>query len=118
MSSRSEKLQERLATFAADVDDLVNRLPRDVGGQNLARQLVKSSTSPFANYCEACEAESPADYVHKLKIGLKELRETRAWLIYAEKRSRGALDASGLKGECNELISIFVTCIKKARGGE
>jgi four helix bundle protein len=118
MSRKSELLQDRLAKFAADVDELIDRLPRDVGGQNLARQLAKCSTSPFANYCEACEAESPTDYVHKMKIGLKELRETCGWLVYARIRSRGAIDVSALKAECNELIAIFVTCIKRARGEE
>ena len=116
MSSKSELLQDRLAKFAADVDALIDRFPRDIGGQNLARQLSKSSTSPFANYCEACEAESTADYVHKMKIGLKELRETRAWLVYAGTRSHGTLLIEPLKKECNELIAIFVVCIRKAKG--
>jgi four helix bundle protein len=118
MSDKSEALQNRLAQFAADVDTLIGRLPRDVGGQNLARQLSKSSTSPFSNYCEACEAESTADYVHKMKVCLKELRETRAWLVYARTRAHGNLDVTTLEKECNELIAIFVTCVKKARGEE
>lgn len=118
MSQKSELLQDRLARFAADVDALIRRLPRDIGSQNLARQLSKSSTSPFANYCEACEAESTADYVHKMKIALKELRETRGWIVYARTRSHGKLDVTDLEKECNELIAIFVTCVKKAMGDE
>jgi four helix bundle protein len=84
-------------------------------GQNAAKQMAKCSSSPFANYCEACEAESPRDYIHKVKTALKELRETRGWIVYVEKLLHGALDVSALDGECNELIAILVTCVRKAR---
>ena len=115
MTTKSEALQDRLAQFGADVADLINRLPRDVIGNNAAKQLAKCSSSPFSNYCEACESESPADYIHKVKISLKELRETRGWIVYVGKLSGGALDVSALDTECNALIAILVTCVKKAR---
>ena len=116
MANRSEQLQRRIATFAASVDTLIDRLPRDTGGQNAARQLAKCSTSPIANYGEACEAESPRDYIHKMKICLKELRETRGWLMYISIRSAGSIEVEQFEQECNELIAIFVTCVKKASG--
>jgi four helix bundle protein len=116
MPTRSEALQERLAEFAVAVDALIDRIPRDIGGQHAGRQLTRCSTAPLANYCEACEAESTADYLHKMKIALKELRETRGWITYVGKRSRGKLDVSSADKECNELIAIFVTCVKRASG--
>lgn len=114
MPNRAEQLQLRLAIFAAQVDVLVNRLPRDFGGVHLARQLTRSSTSPIANYGEASEAESAADYVHKMKICLKELRETRGWIVYSRVRAGGSLNTTALEKECSELVAIFVTCVKKA----
>ena len=115
MTTKSEALQDRLAQFGADVADLINRLPRDVIGNNAAKQMAKCSSSPFSNYCEACEPESPSDCIHKAKIALKELRETRGWIVYVCKLLGGALDVSALDAECNELIAILVTCVKKAR---
>jgi four helix bundle protein len=115
MTTKSEQLQDRLAQFGADVADMINSLPRDVIGQNAAKQMAKSSSSPFSNYGEACEAESPADYIHKVKIALKELRETRGWIVYVGKLSHCALDVSALDNECNELIAILVTCVRKTR---
>ncbi len=116
MSSRSEKLQLRIASFAAAVDKLIGGLPRDAGGQNAARQLARCSTSPIANYGEACEAESPRDYIHKMKICLKEFRETRGWLMYIRERSEGSLDVESIDQECNELIAICIACVRKASG--
>lgn len=118
MSTRSQLLHDRIVAFAASVDHIVERIPRNVGGQHVARQLAKSSTSPIGNYGEACDAESPADYIHKMKVSLKEFRETLGWLNYVQKQWHHRLDATACQRECNELIAIFVTCVKKAGGKE
>jgi four helix bundle protein len=71
---------ERILGFAVRVGKVVVALPETRLGRHIAAQLVRSGTSPAPNYEEACAAESRADFVHKLGICLKELRESRCWL--------------------------------------
>jgi four helix bundle protein len=75
-----EELSERLLNFAARVGKVIDALPETRMGRHIAGQLVGSGTSPAPNYEEACAAESRQDFVHKLKIVLKELRESRCWI--------------------------------------
>jgi four helix bundle protein len=75
-----EQLSERLLIFAAKIGKLAERLPNTRFGRHIAGQLIRSGTSPAPNYEEACAAESRADFIHKLRIVLKELRESRCWL--------------------------------------
>src|SRR3989442_15255432 len=74
------ELSERLLDFAARVGRLVDALPDTRLGRHVAGQIIRSGTSPAPNYEEACAAESRADFLHKMKVVLKELRETRCWL--------------------------------------
>jgi four helix bundle protein len=78
---RRYDLEERLLGFAVQACRIVERLPPTVIGRHVGMQLVRSVTSPPANYAEAQGAESRRDFVHKLHC-LKELRETRAWLKF------------------------------------
>src|SRR5687767_3190063 len=73
-------LEDRLLDFAARAGAVVDALPDTRLGRHVAGQLVRCGTSPAPNYAEACAAESRADFVHKLAIVLKELRESRVWL--------------------------------------
>ena len=73
-------LKDRLIDFGAAVCVAVRKMRRDVVGLQIVRQLVRSGTSPAANYPEARGAESRRDFIHKLQICLKELRETSVWL--------------------------------------
>src|SRR5690349_1998478 len=73
-------LEDRLVGFGTIACQLADRLPRTPLGQHAALQLARSSTSTFANYGEVQGAESRRDFIHKLGICLKELRETRTWL--------------------------------------
>jgi four helix bundle protein len=66
--------------FAVAVGKIVDELPDTRLGRHIAGQLVRCGTSPPPNYEEACAAESRADFTHKLRIVLKELRESRCWL--------------------------------------
>ena len=75
-----EELADRLLTFAARIGKLVDALPDTRMGRHIAGQLVRCGTSPAPNYEEGCAAESRADFVHKLKLVLKELRESRSWI--------------------------------------
>ncbi len=77
---RGEDLEDRLLEFAARVGKLVDALPDTRLGRHIASQLVRSGTSPAPNYAEACAAESKRDFIHKLGIALKELRESRCWI--------------------------------------
>jgi len=74
-------LEERLIEFAVQIIRTVESLPRTRVGNHIAGQLVRSGTSPASNYGEAQSAESRSDFIHKMKICLKELRETKVWLL-------------------------------------
>lgn len=80
MERRGEDLEDRLLDFAARAGKVVDALPDSRLGRHIAGQLVRSGTSPAPNYAEACAAESKRDFIHKLGIALKELRESRSWI--------------------------------------
>ena len=114
-ANRNENLEDRLVDFAVRVVGVVEALPDTKAGKHVAGQLVRSVTSPAPNYGEAQGAESRADFVHKMKICLKELRETLIWLKIIERKPLCPPDRlSSIVKECNELIAIFVTSIKTA----
>ena len=73
-------LSERHESFAAKVIKGIARIQRNFAGRHIAGQLIRSATSAGANYEEACGAESRQDFIHKLQIVLKELRESLFWL--------------------------------------
>src|SRR5438552_1274855 len=81
---RPYDLEERLLKYAARIIRLVNKLPRTRAGNHVAKQLFKSGTSPLPNHGEAQAAESAQDFIHKLRICLKELRESLRWLRLIE----------------------------------
>ena len=78
---RNYDLQERLIEFAVRVLNVVESLPNSRVGNHVAGQLIRSGTSPAPNYGEAQSAESRKDFIHKMKVALKELRETLVWLL-------------------------------------
>ncbi len=110
-----QALQNRLVEFGVAVCREVRRLPKDVVGENVGRQLVRSTTSPAANYAEACGSQSRRDFVHKLHICLKELRETMVWLQFVERLSRHPSETGQLIRECDELIAIFVKSVNTTK---
>jgi len=75
---------------------------------------MRSATSPFANYGEAQAAESRQDFVHKLKICLKELRETQAWLKFVERMKLCPENLEAARHECDEHVAIFATSVRTA----
>ena len=109
-------LDERLITFATDCIDVSECLPKTLSGNHIASQLVRSSTSPALHYGEAQGAESRNDFIRKMKVCLKELRETFNCLrLIKKKRWYDEAKLSGLITENNELISIFVSSLKTAQ---
>ena len=110
---KAHELELRLISFASRVMDMTEHLPKSYSAQHLTTQVIRSSTSPALNYGEAQAAESRDDFVHKMKICLKELRETYVCLQIIEKRNWFSDGKLGLLlAECNELISIFVASMK------
>ena len=74
-------LDERLLNFTCSIIDVVESLSARRAGNHIGGQLIRCGTSPAANYAEAQSAESRKDFIHKLKVVLKELRESRVWLL-------------------------------------
>jgi four helix bundle protein len=113
---KANELEERLINFAVRIINLSAKLPKTVAGKHIAVQILKSGTSPAPNYGEARGAESKADFVHKLKIVLKELNETLIWLkIIRESKliEKGLL--SDIVDESYQLSKIITTSIKTLR---
>ena len=110
-------LEARLIDFAVRIIHIAEALPRSRVGNHIAGQLIRCGTSPAPNYGEAQSAESRADFIHKMKVCLKELRETRIWLLMIVRASlvKTTNKLGPLINENNELISIFMASIKTAR---
>ncbi len=109
-------LEDRLVDFGARSIKVSDALPSTMAGRHLAGQLCRSGTSPALNYGEAQGAESRKDFVHKMSVSLKELRETLICLkIIAKSEMLDLEKLQPLEKEADELISIFVTSIKTAK---
>jgi four helix bundle protein len=105
-------LEDRLVKFAVNVLDFVESLPETRANMQPGGQLLRSGTSPALNYGEAQSAESRKDFIHKLKIILKELRESSICLRIMDKRS--LLKTNEVLNESNELVAIFTKSVKTA----
>ncbi len=109
-------LEDRLVEFAVKIATLVESLPTTISARNISGQLIRSGTAPALNYGEAKSAESSNDFIHKMKIALKELRESYIALKILKqiKIQEQDLLLDNCLLECNELISIFVKSIQTA----
>ena len=109
-------LEPRLLEFAAVIIDVSEKLPATRAGNHIAGQLLRAGTSPYGNHGEAQAPESMDDFIHKMKICLKELRETRRWLRLVERKAWLDSDSqlSFLLRECEELVRIFNASIQTA----
>jgi four helix bundle protein len=113
---KDEELAARFLDFAAKIIKLVGRFPNTPVGKHVARQLLSSGTSPGANYEEARGSESSADFVHKLGIVLKELKESRYWLRVTQRISLVSNQGvDSILDECEQLIAIIGKSISTAR---
>ena len=109
-------LEKRLLNYSVENVRFIETLPKSFTGIHIARQLLRSGTSAFPNHAEAQAAESTNDFIHKLRISLKELRETRCWLLLIDEISlTESKKASLILKETEELIKIFVASIKTAQ---
>jgi len=105
-----------LLDFAVRIGKVIDALPETRLGRHIAGQLVRSGTSPAPNYAEACAAESKRDFIHKLGIVLKELRESAVWLrmiIKSELIPEQRLEP--LRDECEQLCKIIAKSLVTAK---
>jgi len=109
-------LEDRLLEFASRVIDVSENLPKTRAGNHIAGQLLRSGTSPYGNHGEAQAPESMDDFIHKLKVCLKELRETRRWARLIERKNwlRGDAHIAFVLQEAEELIRIFKASVQTA----
>ena len=113
---RTYDLEDRLVALGTAVSKLATGLPSSRIGTHISGQLIRCGMSPAPNYAEACSSESRRDFIHKLKICLKELRETLVWLKYLKNLGMAPTDQlEHTIRETDELIAIFVTSIATAR---
>ena len=116
MQNEKRNLSERLLEFGASIIKLVVKLGKTSVGRHIGFQLMKSATSAGANYEEACGAESKADFIHKMQIVLKELRESLLWLkLIAKSGLLLAEDIQISRNEAEELVKIFSKSIVTAK---
>ena len=113
-SSRKYDLQERLVEFSASIIATKGLLSTGFATEHLLKQLIRATTSSALNYGEAQSAESKRDFIHKMKICLKELRESQINLQILEKSNlvNNKEIFEIIQKECNELVAIFTTSIK------
>jgi len=112
-----QELENRLIDFAATIIIVASNFEKNYAGNHLAGQIIRSGTSLALNYGEAQSAESSKDFIHKMGVCLKELRESFVCLKIIEKANltKDLNNLSIAKTEANELISIFVSSIKTAK---
>jgi four helix bundle protein len=110
-------LEDRLLEFASAIIDLSEKLPNSRAGNHIAGQILRSGTSPYAVHGEAESAESREDFIHKIKICLKESRETRRWARLIGRKNWAHEDPTLIfvLSEAEELIRIFMASIRTAR---
>lgn len=109
-------LEDRLIDFSVIILGVAEQLPKTTAGLHVAGQLVRSGTSPAANYGEVQGSESRKDFIHKFGIVLKELKESRVWLKIIHRKKYLSPDVvDPVLNECCELIQISGKSISTAR---
>jgi four helix bundle protein len=115
---KGDDIAARLLEFTVGVLRLTTKLPANTAGRHIASQLVRSGTAGGANYEEARGAESRRDFVHKIRLAEKEVRESRYWLLVVERAGLVEADLGALLREAGELAAILAASAKTARSGD
>ena len=110
---KPRRLSERTVDYGLAAMEFCESLPHGAAGHHIGDQLLRSATSVAANYAEASEAESPADFIHKLKLAQKELKESRVWLLFASRLAPGPV-VDSLRAESRELLLMIGKSINTA----
>jgi len=118
-NTKQYDLEERTAKFAERVIDFVRTIKQDAVNRRIIDQLVGASGSIGANYCEATEAESKKDFIHKIGISKKEIKESKHWLrLLARSNPERKDEIRELWQEAHELLLIFSKIIRSSRGSK
>jgi len=112
---KGDDIAKRLRRLAGQIIKLCRTLPRDYTCSHVAHQLVRAVSSGGSNYEEARGAESRADFIHKVSVATKELREALYWLGLAQEAELFSTDTEPLVREANELVAILTSSIKTAK---
>ena len=116
MESDENDLRERTKHFGLRVLRMFSRLPKTTEAQVLGKQILRSGTSVGANYREAYRGRSKSEFIAKCGDSLRELEETAYWLeLLVDGKIVPAERVSALRQECDELIAIFVTILKRSK---
>ena len=119
MENKAVKISERLLDYGVEVVKISTKLTKTAAGRLVANQLIRCGTSAGANYEEACGAQSRADFIHKLQIVLKEIRESMYWLKLIQKSAMlNELSVSNLIDETKQLSNIIAKSIITAKHGK
>jgi len=111
-----QDIQKRTFDFGVKVIELVDRLPRTLAADTLARQLIRSGTSVGSNMQEADGAESKKDFIHKVSISYKEARESRHWLATIRATIlKDSVEVNALWQESDEIVRILFTILNNSR---
>ena len=117
--AKGDDLEERLITFAVRIIKLNGYLPKSQAGKHVGEQVLRSGTAPAAHYAEARDTESTKDFVHTLKLCLKELNETRVWLkMITQSEMLANAQLQSIIQECDELCRIINASIKTTLAGK
>lgn len=109
-------LRDRTKHFALNIISMFVALPKKVEAQVIGKQVLRSGTAVGANYCEAYRSRSSVEFIAKMGDCLKELEETAYWLeLLVESGTADQKNVAAVRKECDELIAIFVTIIKKSK---
>ncbi|MFH1405487.1 MAG: four helix bundle protein [Patescibacteria group bacterium] len=109
-------LEERTSVFSEEVINFVKNISKNIVTIPIISQLIRSATSIGANYCEADEAQSKKDLIHKISITKKETKETRYWLRIIETAAPEIKDkVNKLRQEAKELNLIFNAIVRSAK---
>ena len=117
MKEKNYDLEERLVDFTCRMIDVVESLPNTRAGNYIAGQLIRSCHSPTFNYGEVQAAESLNDFIHKMGVVLKELKECRIALKVIRKKEmiKPVVKLDGINKETEELIAIIAKSIETAK---
>ncbi len=117
--AKGDNIHARLLDLGVGIVDLCERLPKTPFGRHVNDQLMRSGTSPSSNYEEARAAESRKDFVHKLGVVLKELRETLNWLEMTDRRGLVPhQQVAALLKETDELCRIIAVSLRTLRNSQ
>ncbi len=116
MENDERDLRDRTKRFALSVIRMFSMIPKTTEAQVLGKQLLRSSTSVGANYREAYRGRSKAEFISKCGDSLRELEETAYWLeLLIDGKIVPPKLLAALRQECDELIAIFVTILKRSK---